>query len=131
MAPFPERIVRRAGPSKHSPHEEERQNRNKDHSPRLAPHVWDRIQGDLTAKRCRLIAFRLGDECVRRLVTGRGEEKRDIPDESENEKFGSKIRQEVSPLRLLSPSRLEVVTPLCKRLSSALFFYKWACAGNA
>lgn len=119
MAPFPERIVWRAGPSKHPAHEEKRQNRNKDHSPRLAPHVWDRIQGDLSAKCRRLIASCLGDECMRRLMTGRREEKRDVPDESENEKFGSKIRQEVQPFRLLSPSRLEVVTRLCKRLSSS------------
>src|SRR5580704_2416493 len=131
MAPLPKRVIRGTRPSKHRMHEEKREDGDHNHAPWLAPHVRHGIQGDLSAKCRRLIASRLGDECVRRLMTGRGEEKRDIPDESENEKFGSEIRQEDRPFRLLSSSRLEVVTRLCKRLSSARFFYIGACAGNA
>ena len=51
---------------------------------------------------------------MRGFVTRCGEEKRYIPNESENEKIGIEIRQGSWPFRLLSPSRLEVVAQLCK-----------------
>jgi len=95
-----------------------RENWDYDHAPGLAPHVRYGIQRDLTAEcRC-FIAAHLGDERVRRFVTRRRKQKRDIPDKSENEIFGRETRQVIRSFRLRSPSRLEVVTRLCKRVSS-------------
>jgi hypothetical protein len=116
MPALPKRVVRRAGPSKHSAHEQERNNRYNHHSPRLAPDVGHRIQRHLPALSRRFIASHLGHQSVRRFVTGRRKQKRDVPNESENQKIGSEIRHLVWPFRQLSPSRLEVVTLLCKRL---------------
>jgi len=115
MPPLPKGVVRRACPSKHSTHEQERNNRYKHHSPGFAPHVRHRIQRHLPALGRRFIASHLGDQSVRRFVTRRRKQKRDIPDESENEKIGSEILQVIGPFPQLSPSRLEVVTLLCKQ----------------
>jgi hypothetical protein len=51
---------------------------------------------------------------VRCFMARRRKEKCHKPNESENEKIGSDFRQWIRPFRLLSPSRLEVVTLLCK-----------------
>src|SRR4029077_17034970 len=115
MPPLPKRVVRRARPSKHSVHEQERNNRYNHHSPGFAPHMRHGIQRYLPALGRRFIASHLGDQSVRRFVTRRRKQKRDIPNESENENIGSEIRQVIGPFPQLSPSRLEVVTLLCKQ----------------
>jgi len=114
MPPLPKRVVRRARPSKHSAHEQERNNRYNHHSPGFAPHVRHRIQRHLPALRRRFIAAHLGDQGVRGFVTRRRKQKSDIPNESENENIRSEIRQVMGPFLSANPSRLEVVTPLCK-----------------
>src|SRR5271156_3315277 len=118
MPPLPKRVVRRACPPKHSAHEQERNNRYNHHSPGFAPHVRHRIQRHLPALSRRFIASPLGDKSVRRFVTGRRKQKRDIPNESENEKIGSEIRQVIGPFLSSAPSRLEVVTLLCKQAAA-------------
>ena len=72
------------------------------------------IQRDLSAECRSLVASYLGDERVRRFMTRCRKQKRNIPDESENETFGSDFLQRIRPFRLPSPSRLEVVNRLCK-----------------
>src|SRR5579859_5840691 len=83
-------------------------------APGFTPHVGHGVQRNLPAKRRRLVASHFGHKSVRCFVTRCGKEKRYVPDESENEKIGSDIRQGSWPFRLRSSSRLEVVAQLCK-----------------
>src|ERR1700723_2852517 len=116
MPPLPKRIIRRTRPSHHPipTHHEVRENRDHNHAPGFAPHVRHGIQRDLPSESRRVVASHLGDQRVRGLVTRRRKEKCHEPNESENEKLGSEIRQVICPFRLLSLSRLEVVIHLCK-----------------
>ena len=114
MPPLPQRVEGRARPSKHGMHGKKRQDGDHNHAPGFAPHVGHRVQRNLSAEGRRFVASHFGHQSVRGFVTRCGKEKRNIPNESENEKIGIEIRQGIWPFRLLSPSRLEVVAQLCK-----------------
>ena len=88
MAALPERIVRGAGPTHHKASDQEGENGNHDHSPRLAANVRDGIERNLAAKSGGFVATELGDESVRRFVTGGREKKGDVPDKTEGETVG-------------------------------------------
>jgi hypothetical protein len=99
MPPFPKRIIGRTRPSHHpiSTHHEVREDRDHNHAPGFAPHVGHWIQRDLTALGRRIVASHLGDQRVRGLVTSRRKEECHEPNEPENEKLRSDIRQLSGP----------------------------------
>src|SRR5580704_2717481 len=93
MPPLPQRIEWSTGPSKHSAHEQKREDRYKHHAPRLAAHVRHGIQRNLSAEGGGFVAADFGNQGMRGFVARRREEKRHVPDKSENEKIGREVGQ--------------------------------------
>src|SRR5260370_42689001 len=96
MAPLPERIVRRAGPTDDGTVNDKREDGNDDHAPRLTLNVRDGIERDLPANEGSFVTAKLCRERMGRFMAGSGEEKSNVSDEAGSNQVGVNSRHELS-----------------------------------
>ena len=87
IALLPLGIVRGAGPADHPVSDEVGKDGNNNQADGFAANVRDWIERDLAAVEGGGIAAEMSDERMRAFVASGGEEKDDVPDESESEKL--------------------------------------------
>ena len=84
---LPERVIRSAGPTDHRAAKQVRDDGREDHPERLSLDVRDGIESDLPSTESGWIAAQFGNQGMGGFVAGRREQKDQIPDQAQGQKF--------------------------------------------